>query len=107
MRGDNDEGFFVRLSTDFRDDGTAARLRGAALAVFIMLGLHTGKDGRCWPGLSRLATLTGYSRSAVCEAVGRLESLGLVSVERRAGAVNVYTINRFFHFGRGKNADGE
>jgi len=103
---DGGEGFFVRLSTELRDDGVLARLRGPALAVFIALGLHVGRDSRCWPGMSRLATLTGYDRSTVCRAVGGLEHLGLISVERHPGATNVYTIRRFFRFGKHAPTDG-
>lgn len=66
----------------------------AAVLVYLLLAYHADwKTGKCRPSISCLAREGGFRRTTVCEALGTLESHGLIKVERgRGGAVNEYTL---------------
>lgn len=99
---------FVKVSTALRDDGVMAELKGAPLAVFLAIALHVDRRGECWPGMTRLAKLTGFNRSSVSRAVGRLEELGLLTVRRRPRPrTNLYIVNRYAEYGHGEWRDPE
>jgi hypothetical protein len=59
-----------------------ARHRAHALAVYVALKRHAGETKSCYPGVPRICQLTGLSRPTVAKALRRLESVGVVSVDR-------------------------
>jgi DNA-binding transcriptional MocR family regulator len=58
--------------------------------VLAAIGLRAGDDGRAWPSVARICEDTGYGRSAVRRAVGRLVDSGYLTVIHKRGAVSVY-----------------
>jgi len=64
--------------------------------VLLMLANYASNDkGDCYPSLSRLAEDTGMVNNTVISAIQKLESLGVLTVERRQmGGVNLPNIYR-------------
>lgn len=60
--------------------------------VLAVLADHVDNSGACHPGIKRLMNLTGFSRQAVCDAIGALETAGLIAVLRYHGKVNQYRL---------------
>jgi hypothetical protein len=58
------------------------RLRATERMVLLAITTHARADGTCFPGLRRLARLTGVTPDTVSRAVGRLEEVGRLEVER-------------------------
>jgi hypothetical protein len=65
-----------------------------AIAVYCALAIHIRRDsnGRCWPSYNRIAALTGITSRAAMQAVQKLESAGLITVERTNHKANTYTL---------------
>lgn len=76
-----------------------AGVRGAALAVFLAIGLHVNKGGLSWPGIACLSRETGYSARQVRRALDLLESAGYITQESRfykkRGMENGYHVNAY------------
>lgn len=66
--------------------------QGSAYAVLVALAEHADSEGVCWPGLDRLAAITGWSRSTVRRSVEALERAGLIDVGRESGTASRYQI---------------
>ena len=50
-----------------------------------------GRNGKCWPGIRRLARDTGLTEETVGTCIGRLQGAGCIRVERRGnGRANHY-----------------
>lgn len=64
----------------------------AAKVIYSILANRIGNNGRCWPGTHKLAAEAGCNPSTIIETVQRLEDVGLLTVERRNGATNVYRL---------------
>ena len=58
-------------------------LNGSDKVLFAVIADRVGKNGKCWPGTRKLAENTGLNRETVIKATKRLESAGLLIVERR------------------------
>ncbi|TDK23434.1 helix-turn-helix domain-containing protein [Luteimonas aestuarii] len=65
--------------------------RGHCVVLSVILG-HVDPDGDAWPGMKKICSKAGISKSTAVRAVDRLERLGYLSVERRHGSSNVYSI---------------
>lgn len=67
-----------------------------AYAVYGVLSSHADKDGRCWPSVSRMATMIGVSPRTVRRHIGTLRESGFIEVECRerttGNLTNVYTL---------------
>ena len=64
-----------------------APIRGSTdFAVFTSLALHVDAQGRCWPSIDVVAAIARTSRSAAKRSLARLESAGLIRVQRRRRA---------------------
>lgn len=62
-------------------------------AVLVWLAFHAGGSWpRCWPSVATLAKDSGYSRRTVIDALGALAGRGLIDVQRRRSASNVYKL---------------
>jgi DNA-binding transcriptional ArsR family regulator len=73
-----------------RDTGRAHKLDAGTCQVFLALSTYTNANEECWPSVVELVSVTGLSRSTVYRARARLESLGLIVVNRRPGRVCRY-----------------
>jgi DNA-binding MarR family transcriptional regulator len=105
-------GMFFKVDFDlcYSPDGVLcpplANLKGAPLSVFMALGCHLNKQGSCWPGLTRLSKMTGYSVRQVRRALRSLEELGYISTSKRMWddskkqTSNLYIINKLVSFGK-------
>jgi uncharacterized phage protein (TIGR02220 family) len=64
--------------------------------ILLALADHANDDGRCWPGMERVAQKTGFTRRAVVKSVKSLQAKGILRVTNRAvGGLkksNVYTL---------------
>lgn len=79
---------FYKLPQDI-----AARkdLRASDKIVFAVIVDCLGKNDKCWPGKLTLMQKTGLSGQTVCDAIGRLETAGVLQVDRRGkGKSNHY-----------------
>lgn len=69
--------------------------RGDVAVLGLLLEHHNAKTGRCDPGRSRLAKLSGLSKTAVSNSLAKLEQLDLLRIRHHAGhsRTNAYTLN--------------
>ncbi len=51
-----------------------------AFTLYLRLVRMAGSKGECWPSISHLVKLTGYSKSYVVEALAELEEVGLIEI---------------------------
>jgi len=66
--------------------GAVARMKPADAKVYIVICAHaSAKTWEARPGVGRMADLAGITKRAVYGAIIRLESLGLIVVERGGG----------------------
>jgi DNA-binding transcriptional ArsR family regulator len=66
--------------------------------VLLVIARHTGPDDEmCFPGIQRIAEMTGVSKSTVRRKIRKLEGVGLIQVQSRFGSQgnlsNIYRIN--------------
>ncbi len=64
----------------------------AQKAVLISLADQANDDGVCWPGVATIARRTCLSERAVQEAIGWLQTVGIVFREYRVNSSTSYTI---------------
>jgi hypothetical protein len=62
----------------------AAELGPLGLAVYVCLLKHANQHGRAWPKQVRMAQMLGMGRRSVCDAIQRLQRMGLVTVGKMA-----------------------
>ena len=60
--------------------------------VYGLLRFYQHNNGSCWPSLKQLATAGGCSVRAISSTIGRLEKIGLLTVERAYRQNNVYIV---------------
>jgi len=90
--------FYIRLKTAFRR--RALRLcKGAPLPVLVCLWCHVNKQGVAWPSIETIMRETGYSRGVVCNAIAKLEHLGLIIKRPRYNQTTEYIITAYAWFG--------
>lgn len=61
---------------------THSKAGGNALLVLLALADHADDDGRCWPGMKRLAARTRTSVPTVRRAIHELEAIGELTIEQ-------------------------
>ena len=94
--GPND--FYIRVKTAFRR--RALRLcKGAPLSVLNCLWYHVNKQGVASPSIETIMRQTGYSRGVVCNAIAKLERLGLIAKRPRRNQSTEYVIKAYAWFG--------
>lgn len=59
------------------------QMKGAPLSVYVVLCSHMDDQGICFPGVARLTTMTGYSRTIVFRALKVLIGLGVIERHNR------------------------
>ena len=65
-----------------------------AKVTYAMFLSYAWQNDHCFPGQEKLAADMGMSRSSVTAFIGELETVGLVSIQRRGqGKTNIYTIH--------------
>lgn len=68
-------------------------LTAASKILWAMLADRIGDNGFCWPGVRKIAGDVGQDVSAVLRGIQKLESAGLLQVERqRSGRANHYRL---------------
>lgn len=69
--------------------------RGDVAVLGLLLEHHNAKTGRCDPGRSRLAKISGLSKTAVSNSLAKLEHLDFLRIRHHAGhsRTNAYTLN--------------
>lgn len=70
----------------------AAEVGAAAFMVYATIARHVDEQRRAWPGIERLASMTGMSNRWVIKAINTLESVGWLQVKRSPGNRNTYTL---------------
>lgn len=53
--------------------------------VLMVLADHAAEDGSCFPGLNRMALMTGLDRSTIVRVLERLEAAGAIVRQRSRG----------------------
>lgn len=61
--------------------------------VLVNLADRANVNGKAWPHLPTIVRQTGLGRRTIIEATKRLESLGHLTVERKAGCSNRYIVH--------------
>ena len=56
------------------------RLSGAAFKIAYLYHLHSDATGTAWPGVSRLAELSGLSRATIFRALAELRAAGIMAL---------------------------
>jgi hypothetical protein len=77
------------------DDAAILRSREVGSTVFQVyaaIAQHVREDRKAWPGIGRLAEITGLSPRWVRHAIRCLESSGWLRVERCKGHGNIYVL---------------
>jgi len=64
-----------------------------AKLVLLRLAEMADKDGACYPSVRHLSESTGLAERSVYRALLLIESLGLISVERRRGRPSMYVLH--------------
>lgn len=80
---------FVCLPIDAVKD---RRLKLESLKVLLALALHADKDGKCFPGRTLLAELTGIHPVNVSKATRSLVKLGWLTKAQRNGKSSIYCL---------------
>jgi hypothetical protein len=94
--GPND--FYIKVKTAFRR--RALRLcKGAPLSVLNCLWCHVNDRSLAWPSIETIMRETGYSRGVVCNAIAKLERLGLIVKRPRRSQSTEYAITAYASFG--------
>jgi hypothetical protein len=81
-RAERREAVYVRLNVTFKDSMLGA-LKGAKLAVFLCIALHSNSAGESWPSIATIAEKTCYTETVVRESLRELEGMGLIVSEVR------------------------
>ncbi len=71
------------------------RLGPAPFRVLAALGTFSDRDGWCWPSMTTLAKMLGYTRQAAQQHVQELIKLGYIEVRRQQRPDKGYAANRF------------
>lgn len=72
-----------------------AALGAAGLAVYVGLASYANAEHKAWPGLRGLSKRLGIGQATIVRAIAKLESLGLVTVERQQTAHGDRDTNRY------------
>lgn len=73
-----------------RDVLARTDLSSTAKLVYSIIVDRVGRNGHSWPGIRRIALDTGTTPKPVLKAIAKLESAGLLEVERGHGRSNRY-----------------
>ncbi len=71
------------------------RLGPAAFRALAALGTYSDRDGWCWPRMTTLAKMLGYTRQAAQQHIQELTKLGYIEVQRQRRPDKGYAANRF------------
>ena len=77
------------------DDAAILRSRevgASAFQVYAAIAQHVREGRKAWPGLERIAEITGLSTRWIRQAIRTLESAGWLVVERAKGRPNIYRL---------------
>ena len=81
---------FYKLLSDI---ASRRDLPAGAKIILAVIADRIGKNDSCWPGSRTLANDTGLSRLTVLEGIKKLETKGIIQVERQPnGKVNHYRL---------------
>lgn len=63
------------------------------LVLLCLADCHNGDNDRCDPSIKYICSQTGLDKKTVPVAMSQLESIGLISIKKRAGISPFYTLN--------------
>lgn len=89
---------YVKIKVAFRQRALKL-LKGPKLSCFLCVALHVGEKGTAHPSIDTIMRETGYSRSVVCNALGKLENLGFIEKQRRKHDSTLYHVRGYVWFG--------
>jgi hypothetical protein len=81
---------FTIIDNEAIDRG--AEVGTSAFAVYAAIARHVDEQRRAWPGIDRLAKMTGISPRWVMHAIRHLETAGWLVVDRTPGRRNTYIL---------------
>ena len=68
------------------------QLSGAEARILIALGSFMSGKGKCWPSYAALHARSGVkNRGALCNALAKLQALGVLAIQRRGPKTSLYT----------------
>jgi len=82
---------FLRVDNDLYDR-FGAQLGPYGLAVYMALCRFANRDSECWPSYATIAKGTGMSWRKVASTIAQLEDLGVIAIERNAGASSTFVL---------------
>lgn len=93
---------FLQVTVDLREH--LHLFKGARLAVFMAIALHSNEDGWAWPSRKRLAQETGYNEQTVSDAITALCDIEiggervLIVAQPRGDKAGTFGNNRYLIF---------
>lgn len=87
------DSFFFRVEHDLLRSPSFQELRGSAIKVYLVIGLHSDfGTGWAYPSIRTIARQAGVSRQTVLEAITDLTRLGIVATSKSKGRSTAYRI---------------
>ena len=84
---------FAKLPIALIKCGLLRELKATSVVIYnVLLSYADFNTGKCFPSITTLHKLTGYSRVTIIQAIKELEDWGLIEVIRRQGSYNVYQL---------------
>lgn len=62
------------------------------LVLLVLADCHNDETGRCFPGLAYLSKVTGLTRRGIQKAINKLETAGIIHVQRGNGVSSTYQL---------------
>ncbi len=87
------DSFFFRVEHDLLKSQAFQELKGSAIKVYLVLGLHSDfGTGWAYPSIRTIARQAGLSRQTVLDAITELTRLGIVATSKSKGRSTAYRI---------------
>jgi DNA-binding transcriptional ArsR family regulator len=84
---------FAKLPIALIKCGLLRELKSTSVVIYnVLLSYADFNTGRCFPSITTIHELTGYSRVTIIQAIKELEDWGLLDVIRRQGSSNIYQL---------------
>lgn len=71
---------------------TSVQRSSDRLVLLALAELSNSESAKCWPSVETICGMTSMNRKTVLSVLGRLESIGVIYVQKRQGVANLYTL---------------
>lgn len=71
---------------------TSVQRSSDRLVLLALAELSNSESAKCWPSVETICEMTSMNRKTVLSVLGRLESIGVIYVQKRQGVANLYTL---------------